>query len=74
MDNTANLVDKEAIIDLLETASDYECGLTRLNLQQKSLVDKLKELGGAIKKTRNKRKSMGWIFFAKMKPTYRNRT
>ena len=28
LDNTANLVDKEAIIDLLETASDYEHGLS----------------------------------------------
>ena len=50
MDNAANLVDKEAVINLLENASDYECGLTRLNLQQKSLVEKLKELSGGIKK------------------------
>ena len=68
MDNAANLVDEEAIIDLLENASDYECGLMRLNLQQKSLVDRLKELGGGIKKAvsaGNKRKSMGHFFFAR---------
>jgi hypothetical protein len=63
LDNATNLVDEEAIIDLLEKASDYERGLTRLNSQQKSLVDKLKELGGGIKKVAgNKRKSTGCIF------------
>ena len=64
----ANPVDEEAIIDLLENASNYEHSLTRLNLQQKSLVDKLKELGGGIKKAAlagNKRKSMGHLFFAR---------
>ena len=50
LDNAANPVNEEAIIDLLEKASDYERGLERLNLQQRSLVDKLKELSGGIKK------------------------
>ena len=65
LDNAANPVDEEAIIDLLEKASDYECSLKRLNSQQKSLVDKLKELGGGIKKATlpgNKRKSNGSFF------------
>jgi vacuolar-type H+-ATPase subunit E/Vma4 len=65
LDHAANPVDKEAIIKLLENASDYERGLTRLNSQQKALVDKLKELSGGIKKvalTGNKRKSIGCIF------------
>jgi hypothetical protein len=68
LDNAANPVDEEAIIDLLENASDYERGLTRLNSQQKSLVNKLKELGSGIKKVAlagNKRKSMGHSFFAR---------
>ncbi|KAG6871476.1 hypothetical protein C0995_004295 [Termitomyces sp. Mi166 len=46
LDNNANLVNEEKVLELLETASDYECGLQRLNSQQKTLVEKLKELGG----------------------------
>ena len=46
MDDAGNLVDEEAVVDLLENASDYEHGLTWLTSQQKSLVEKLKELGG----------------------------
>jgi ribosome assembly protein YihI (activator of Der GTPase) len=59
LDNTANLVDEEAIVDSLETASDYERGLGRLNPQQKYLVDKLKELGGGIEHAGDKRKRNG---------------
>ena len=50
LDNVGNLIDEEAIVDLLENMSDYECGLTQLTSQQKSLVEKLKELGGEVKK------------------------
>jgi len=60
LDTDANLVDEEAVIDLLEKAPDYEHGLMQLNSQQKSLVDKLVELGCGIKKvalSENKRKS-----------------
>ena len=65
LDNVANLVDEEAIIDFLENASDYdEHGLARLNSQQKSLVEKLKELGGGVKKaTGSKRNRMGALSF-----------
>lgn len=35
LDNAANPVDEEAIVVLLENASDYERGLTRLNSQRK---------------------------------------
>jgi hypothetical protein len=65
LDDAANPVDEEAIIELLENASDYEHSLTRLNSWQQVLVDKLKELSGGIKKvalTGNKRKSIGCIF------------
>ena len=60
LDNAGNTVDEEAVLDLLENASDYEHGLAQLTAQQKILVEKLKELGGERKKTalfRNKRKS-----------------
>jgi chaperonin cofactor prefoldin len=45
LDNAGNLVDEEIVVDLLDNASDYEHGLTRLTSQQKALVEKLKELG-----------------------------
>ncbi|GLB43834.1 putative CENP-B ARS binding protein-like protein [Lyophyllum shimeji] len=54
-----NLIDEEAVVDLLKKAADYERGLTRLTSQQKSLVEKLKELNGEVKKAvllGNKRK------------------
>ncbi|KAF5369186.1 hypothetical protein D9615_009952 [Tricholomella constricta] len=57
LDNEANLVDEDTVLELLDKASDYERGLQRLNSQQKTLVEKLKELGGGIKKAAgNKRK------------------
>ena len=61
LDNVGNLVDEEAVVDLLENVYDYEHGLTQLTSQQKSLVEKLKELGGKVKKAvlpGNKRKSI----------------
>ena len=58
LDNAGNLVDEELVVDLLERASDYEHGLAQLTSQQKSLVEKLKELGGGVSKAGNKRKSM----------------
>ena len=38
LDNVGNLVDEEAVVDLLENVYDYECGLTQLTSQQKSEV------------------------------------
>jgi len=59
LDNNANFVDEDAVVDLLDKASNYERGLERLNSQQKVLLEKLKELGGGIKKVAgHKRKHM----------------
>lgn len=59
LDNEANLVDEDRVVEILENASDYERGLERLSSQQKSLAEKLKDLGGGIKKLAgNKRKRM----------------
>lgn len=59
LDNEANFVNEDAIVDLLDKASDYERGLERLDSQQKILLEKLKELGGGIKKAAgHKRKRM----------------
>lgn len=44
LDNAGNLVDEERVVEALDNASDYERGLERLGLEEKALVDKLKEL------------------------------
>lgn len=49
LDNNANVVDEEVVIDTLENASDYERGLEALNEKQKSIVSKLKKFGNNIK-------------------------
>ena len=55
LDHKANLVDEEIIVDLLENASDYEHGLEWLNSQQKTLVEKIKDLAKGIKVQSKKR-------------------
>ena len=52
------MVDKEAVVGLLENASDYEHGLTQLQVtsQQKTLVEKLKVLGGKGNKSLGKKR------------------
>jgi hypothetical protein len=57
LDNEGNLVDEEAVVSLLETASDYESGLVQLSSQQKILVEKLIKLGGGTQLPAKKRKS-----------------
>ena len=66
LDNAANPVDEEAVVVLLENASDYEHRLTRLNSQQKSLVEKLKELSEKVVLAGRKRKSTRCIFPTKI--------
>ncbi|KAG6872508.1 hypothetical protein C0992_009551, partial [Termitomyces sp. T32_za158] len=57
LDNEANLIDEEAVVELLEEASDYEHGLSQLSSHQKNLVDRLLVLGGGQEKiVGNKRK------------------
>ncbi|KAG6864118.1 hypothetical protein C0991_012352 [Blastosporella zonata] len=57
LDNNANIVDEERVLEALKKASDYERGLEQLTPQQKGLVARLKELGGAVKDSvGNKRK------------------
>jgi hypothetical protein len=56
LDNEANLVDEDTVINLLENTSDYECGLEQLEPRQKTVVDRLMELGGVKKAIGNKRK------------------
>jgi hypothetical protein len=62
LDNDANHVEEDALMDKLENASDFERGLSRLDSREAGLVEKLKELAGdfgqqVVDKVSNKRKS-----------------
>ena len=46
LDHKANFADEEQVLDTLERASDYECGLERLSDTQKCIVNKLQEVAG----------------------------
>jgi hypothetical protein len=57
LDNDANLVDEEQILEALEKASNYERGVERLDDKEKAIVMKLRELAGdLLPKTNKKRK------------------
>lgn len=64
LDKEANLIDEQHLIDKLDTASDIDRGLERLDSQDKLLVEKLKmeaELGESQSKaigTKRKRMSL----------------
>ncbi len=59
LDNEANYMEEDTVVDLLDKASDYQHGVSRLTTQQKIVVKKLMELGSGIKKIAgNKRKHM----------------
>lgn len=62
LDNDANQVDEDALIDKLDKASDYERGLSRLNSQERGIVAQLTELaretGETVGKASGKRKSV----------------
>jgi hypothetical protein len=47
---SGNTVDEVHVIDELETVSDYECGLGRLDEKYKAVVQRLWELAGDIVK------------------------
>ena len=50
LDNDANLVNEQCVLDTLDEASDYERGLGRLDNKQKGVVRKLRELAGDLTK------------------------
>ena len=59
LDNEGNTVDEQCILDILESASDFEKGVEQLDNKGKVIVQKLRELAGDIAKvTGNKRKRM----------------
>ncbi|KIL66717.1 hypothetical protein M378DRAFT_160191, partial [Amanita muscaria Koide BX008] len=48
LDGKGNLVDEERVVEVLETASDYEMGLQRLNDAEKDTIQRLRELAVLI--------------------------
>jgi hypothetical protein len=46
LDQDANLVDEQQVLEVLEDASDYEHGLARLDSKQKVIVERLCEAAG----------------------------
>ena len=59
MDHEANTVDEERVLHDLETASDDERGLERLDEDGKAIVKKLREWAGDLMKVAgSKRKCM----------------
>ena len=55
LDNEANTIDEEHVIELLENASDYERGVGRLDEKAKSIVKKLREWAGYLVKVASKK-------------------
>ena len=55
LDNKANTIDEERVVEALESASDYEQGISKLDEAGKAVVHKLRELAGDLAKvTENK--------------------
>jgi hypothetical protein len=56
LDNEANLVDEQWVLDTLENASDYKKGCARLDETQKSIVRRLQEVAGDLSKVVGKKR------------------
>jgi hypothetical protein len=50
LDNDANTIDEQHVLDTLESASDYERGFARLDDNGKAIVKKLREWAGDLVK------------------------
>ena len=48
LDNEANTIDERRVLDALETVSDYERGVARLDENDKAIVRKLREWAGDL--------------------------
>jgi len=66
LDHEANTVDEQRVIETLEAASDYECGVEGLDEPGKAIVKKLREWAGDLAKVAGekwKRTFFGDFFF-----------
>ena len=68
LDNEGNTVDEQRVFDTLESASDYERGIERLDENGKAIVKKLREWAGDLAKVPgNKWKRTSFNMFKKLK-------
>jgi hypothetical protein len=59
LDNEGNTIDEERVLEALESAPDYEKAVSKLDINGKGIVRKLREWAGASAKVAgNKRKCM----------------
>lgn len=64
LDHEGNTIDEQRVIDALESSSNYEQGLEKLDEAGKVIVKKLREWGGDLAKAvGKKRKRTRFIFF-----------
>jgi hypothetical protein len=62
LDNEANTVDEQQVLDTLKSASDYEQGLECLDDSGKAIVKKLRQWAGdLVKVAGNKQKCMSFM-------------
>ena len=73
LDNEGNTIDEQCILEKLESASDYETGVTQLDDNGKAIVKKLRELAGdpdlPAKVAGKKRKHYGMHLFLGLRIT-----
>jgi hypothetical protein len=55
LDNEANLVDEQWVLDTLENVSDYKSGCKRLDKTQKGVIRRLQEVAGDLSKVVGKK-------------------
>lgn len=63
LDNEANIIDEQCVIDTLESSSNYKRGLEHLDKAGKAIVKKLREWGGDLAKATGKKRKRTDFFF-----------
>jgi predicted RNase H-like nuclease (RuvC/YqgF family) len=64
LDNEANIIDEERLLETLESASDYERGIEKLDDKGKAIVKKLRQWAGDLANvTGKKRTRTVFLFF-----------
>jgi predicted RNase H-like nuclease (RuvC/YqgF family) len=55
LDNEANIIDEQRILETLESASDYEQGVEKLDDKGKAVIKKLRQWAGDLAKVAGKK-------------------
>jgi len=63
LDNEANIIDEQRILETLESASDYERGVEKLDDKGKAIVKKLRQWAGDLVKVAGKKRRRTVFFF-----------